>query len=156
MGKGKELLRGIAASKGIVIGTCRVVNGNEEKKMKLQKGEIMVADRTTPPDVPYMAKASGFVTNAGGSLSHTAIVAREMGLPAVCGTVEATKVLKDGQKVVIDGAEGVVYEYIDDGPESTGSPKPAAGSLAEKMQAMASKKGLSIDPAFLDKMKKRG
>lgn len=152
MAKGKEILRGVGASKGEVVATCRVVNGDETKKEKLLKGEIMVSDRTTPDDIIYMKKAAAFVTNTGGKLSHTAIVAREMGVPAVTGTVEGTTVLKTGQKVVIDGLEGVVYEYIEGGEEKK---KPAPGSLSEKMAQIAAKKGVKLSPEFLEKMKRR-
>ena len=153
MGKGKEILRGVGASKGEVVGIVRVVNGDEEKKMKLVKGEIMVSDRTTPDDIMYMKKASAFITNTGGKLSHTGIVAREMGIPAVTGTVEGTSVLKDGQKVVIDGGKGIVYEYV---PNEGVEEKPISGpSLADKMAAMAAKKGVSLSPEFMEKMKRR-
>lgn len=150
MPRGKEIIRGVAASKGEVVAICRVVDNDEEKKAKLQPGEIMVTDRTTPDDVIYMKKAVAFVTNAGGALSHTAIVAREMGVPAVTGTAEATSVLKDGQKVIVDGGEGAVYEYIPDAEE-----KPAGESMVDKIAKIAEKKGVKLPPGFLDKMKNR-
>lgn len=152
MSRGKEILRGVGASKGEVVATCRVVNGDEIKKEELVEGEVMVSDRTTPDDILYMKKAAAFVTNTGGKLSHTAIVAREMGVPAVTGTVEGTSVLKTGQKVVIDGLEGAIYEYVPDEKEEK---KPATGSLSEKMEQIAAKKGVELSPEFLEKMKRR-
>ncbi len=155
MTKGKELLRGVAASKGEIVATVRVVDDDKEKKAKMAPGEIMVTERTTPDDIVYMKKAAAFITNTGGKLSHTAIIAREMGIPAVTGTIEATSVLKDGQKVVVDGEKGIVYEYIP-GDEAEEKPKPAAGtSLADKMAAMAAKKGVKLPPELLKKLKQR-
>ena len=149
MAKGEELLSGVGASKGEIVGIVRVVNGDEDKKMKIVEGEIMVTDRTTPDDIMYMKKAAAFITNSGGKLSHTGIVAREMGRPAVVGTIEGTTVLKTGQKIVIDGAAGKVYAYVPDKDE----PKAAGGSLADKMAAMAVKKGVNLSADFMQKMK---
>ncbi|HEX5448000.1 MAG TPA: PEP-utilizing enzyme, partial [Candidatus Saccharimonadales bacterium] len=63
---------------------------------------------TTPDYVPLMKKASAIVTDQGGILSHAAIVARELGVPCIVGTADATKVLKNGQKVLVDADNGVV------------------------------------------------
>ncbi len=157
MTKGKELLRGVGASKGEIVATVRVVDDDKEKKAKIAPGEIMVTDRTTPDDIVYMKKAAAFITNTGGKLSHTAIIARELGLPAVTGTVEATSVLKDGQKVVVDGDQGIVYEYVPgDEVEEKPKPKPAAGpSLAEKMATVAAKRGIKLPPGFTEKQKEK-
>ncbi len=161
--KEHEILRGKPASKGVVVGVCRVVDDNEEKKMKIQPGEIMVTTRTTPDDTIYMKKAAAFITNSGGSLSHTGIIAREMGVPAVVGTGEATSVLKDGQKVIVDGHEGAVYEFLPgdehlEKPIPKPGPKPApapAKSLLDSMVEAAAKSGRELPPGFLEKMKHR-
>jgi len=145
MGKGKKLVEGRPGSAGEAVGVVRVVDKDKEKMEKLAKGEIMVAERTSPSDVMYMARAAAIVTDVGGSTSHSAIVAREMGKPAVVGTIEGTSVLKDGQKVVVDGTQGVVYEYVEEEGES----------IADKMEKLAKEKGIHIDPAFLQKMKRR-
>jgi len=144
MGKGKKLIEGRPGSKGVVVGVVRIVDKDKEKLSKISSGDIMVAERTTPDDEMYMAKAAALVTDVGGATSHTAIIAREMGKPAVVGTIEATTVLKDGQKVIVDGNEGAVYEYTEEG-----------GTVADKMAELAKKKGISLDPAFLEKMKRR-
>lgn len=149
MAKGKEIIRGRGASPGTVVGTVRVVNQDEEKMAKIEAGEIMVSERTTPEHEAYMARAAALITDVGGKLSHTGIVAREMGKPAVVGTEEGTAVLKDGQKVVVDGTEGVVYEYVEE-------EAPEKPSIAEKMAELAAKKGIKIDEAFLKKMRERG
>lgn len=155
MTKGKELLRGVGASKGEIVATVRLVDDDKEKKAKMAPGEIMVTNRTTPDDIVYMKKAAAFITNTGGKLCHTAIIARELGLPAVTGTVEGTSVLKDGQKVVVDGGEGVIYEYIP-GDEVEGKPEPTAGpTLAERMAAVAAKRGIKLPPGFTEKQKQK-
>lgn len=114
--KPKRLLTGYPASKGKVIGTIRQVNmfhsGNMEKEIKkVNKGDIIVTAMTRPQFLIAIRRAGGIITDLGGTLCHAAIVSREFGIPAVVGTNIATKVLQDGQKVIIDGGEGVIYEY---------------------------------------------
>ena len=77
---------------------------------KVNKGDVLVAEMTAPDYVPIMSKAVAIVTDKGGSTSHAAIVSREMGTPCVVGTDEATKKLKDGDIVTVDGSNGVVYK----------------------------------------------
>ena len=80
---------------------------------ELQEGEILVTDKTDPDWEPAMKKAAAVVTNRGGRTCHAAIVSRELGLPAIVGTENATEVLKDGQYVTIsccEGETGFVYE----------------------------------------------
>lgn len=150
MPKGKKIIQGRPSSPGQVVARVRIVNGDLDKKEKLQPGEIMVAERTTPEDTIYMGKAVAFITNLGGTLCHAAIVAREMGKPAVTGTTEATEVLKDGQMVLVDGNEGAVYEWIpEEGKEEKGE------NLADKMARLAKEKGITISPEFIEKMKRR-
>lgn len=112
----KRILSGYPASKGIVIGTVRQVNmfshGNMEKEIKkVNKGDIIVTAMTRPQFLIAIRRAGGIITDLGGTLCHAAIVSREFGIPAVVGTNIATKVLVDGQKVIIDGGDGTVYEY---------------------------------------------
>ena len=75
---------------------------------KLKSGDVLVTETTTPPWTSLFATASAVVTDTGGVLSHCAVVAREYRIPAVVGTGEATKVLKDGQLLEVDGDAGVV------------------------------------------------
>ncbi|MEI6732087.1 MAG: putative PEP-binding protein, partial [archaeon] len=112
--KGKEmtgtvLLSGLGASPGISSGVVKIVR-NLNDLTKVQKGDVMVAEMTNPDMVVSMQKASGIVTDEGGVTSHAAIVSREIGIPAVVGTGEATKKLVDGQEVTVDGFTGKVYE----------------------------------------------
>ena len=75
---------------------------------RLQPGDILVAEFTAPPWTPLFATASAVVTDAGGVLSHCAVVAREYRIPAVVGTGFGTKAIADGQIVEVDGERGVV------------------------------------------------
>lgn len=100
-------LRGIAGSPGIARGIVRVVRGPHEFE-KLQRGEILVAPLTNPVWTPLFAIAGGIITQVGGILSHGAIVAREYGIPAVMAVPNATTLLQDGQRVIVNGTQGVV------------------------------------------------
>ena len=81
MGQGKKIIEGRPGAMGVAVGVVRVVDKDKAKMELLMKGEIMVAERTTPDDEMYMARAEALVTDVGGSTSHTAIIAREMGKP---------------------------------------------------------------------------
>jgi len=74
----------------------------------MKTGEVLVAPLTTPAWTPLFARAAAVVTDIGGPLSHGSIVAREYGIPAVLGTGEATKRIRNGQMITVDGSEGVV------------------------------------------------
>lgn len=145
MARGKKIISGIPASPGVVIGRIRVVDKDREKMVKLEVGEIMVAERTTPEDLMYMSRAAAFITDVGGVTAHAAIIAREMGKPAITGTSEGTTVLKDGQMVVVDGDEGTIYHWVPEEKET----------LSGKMARLAKEKGIQISPEFLEKMRKR-
>jgi len=102
-----NVLKGIAASPGRVTGPARVIHGPEEFK-HMRPGEILVARITTPAWTPLFALASGVVTDVGGPLSHSSIVAREYHIPAVLGTGLATERLRSGQRIMVDGDAGLV------------------------------------------------
>jgi pyruvate,water dikinase len=101
------VLRGNAGSPGTVRGTARVMRSLMEAD-RLQPGDILVARTTAPPWTPLFATAAAIVTDTGGILSHSAIVAREYGIPAVVGTALATTLIQDGQTIEVDGDNGVV------------------------------------------------
>jgi pyruvate,water dikinase len=107
----ETLLEGLAAAPGIVSGTVKVVPSIDDI-VKVNKGDILVTTMTSPSWVPVMKKASGIITNEGGRTCHAAIVSRELSIPCVVGTEKGTEVLKDGDKVTIDGYNGVVYAGI--------------------------------------------
>ena len=106
---GTVLLSGLGASPGIGVGTVKIINSMKDLP-KIQKGDVLVTEMTNPDMVVAMQKSSAIVTDEGGMTSHASIVSREMGIPAVVGTGSATKILKDGMKITVDGFEGKIYE----------------------------------------------
>jgi len=100
-------LRGFAASSGVVEGPACVVRSVDEIA-RVRKGDILVCQVTNPTWAPLFQKIAGAVSDIGGSMSHAAIVAREFGLPAVVGTGTATTLIKDGQRIRVDGGRGIV------------------------------------------------
>ena len=86
----------------------RILNAPEEGE-KLQPGEILVATTTNVGWTPLFPKAAAIITDVGAPLSHAAIVARELGIPAVVGCGNATLRLKTGDKVIVDGGQGIVH-----------------------------------------------
>ncbi|MFH1290059.1 MAG: phosphoenolpyruvate synthase [Nanoarchaeota archaeon] len=106
---GNVLLSGLGASPGVAPGPVKVVHDLSELE-KVQEGDVMVAAMTNPDMVVAMERAAAIITDEGGVTSHAAIVSREMGIPAVVGTGEATKKLKDGDMVTVDGNTGKIIE----------------------------------------------
>jgi pyruvate,water dikinase len=102
-----RVMNGNAASQGTVTGTARVVLSLEDSG-RLQNGDILVCPATMPPWTPLFGIASAVVTDHGGILSHTAIVAREYRIPAVVGTKVGTRLIRDGQQITVDGTNGTV------------------------------------------------
>ncbi|AII59237.1 MAG: phosphoenolpyruvate synthase [Dehalococcoides mccartyi] len=102
------MLQGAAASPGLATGEVKVLQDPSEIDLVLQ-GDILVAEMTTPDFVPAMKRAAAIVTNRGGRTSHAAIVSRELGIPCVVGTGEATRLLKNEQIITVDGTHGKVY-----------------------------------------------
>lgn len=102
------ILHGAAASPGVGSGSVKILKSPKEIG-KLKEGDVLVASMTSPDYVPAMKRAAAIITDEGGLTSHAAIVSRELGVPCVVGTKEATTKLSDGDKVTVDGAKGVVY-----------------------------------------------
>lgn len=109
MGNLKVLVKGLGASPGKAIGIVRIVHTPDEAANKIKKGDILVTGMTNPEFTPFMEKLMAVITNTGGVLCHAVIVAREFGIPCVVGTQNATEVLKNGSKVIVDGLKGIVY-----------------------------------------------
>ena len=103
-----DVLHGMAGSPGVATGRVRVVHSLAQGEA-LRNGEVLVAPTTAPPWTPLFARAAAIVTDAGGILSHCAVVAREYAIPAVVGTKRATSVLRDGQLVEVDGGSGRIW-----------------------------------------------
>ncbi len=109
--KAKVLLRGLPASPGLAVGPVKIIHDKTELS-KVMQGDVLVTKMTSPDYVPAMKRAVAIVTDEGGMTSHAAIVSRELGIPCIVGTREATKKLKDEEKITVDAAHGVVYEGI--------------------------------------------
>lgn len=103
----KGNLRGLGASAGVVEGRARLVTRIEQFG-EIEKGEILVCKMTNPAWVMAFTKIAGLVTDAGGALSHPAVVSREFGIPAVVGTGKATLEIQTGQRIRLDGSSGLV------------------------------------------------
>jgi pyruvate,water dikinase len=108
-GEKKRLLRGLPASPGLVAGKAHVIL-DAKNIGEFQSGEILITEMTSPDWGPAMRKARAIVTNSGGITCHAAIVSRELGIPCVVGTGNATTLIKTGQVVTVDATHGVVYE----------------------------------------------
>jgi len=102
------ILTGVGASPGIGTGPVKILRSPKEIN-KVKTSDVLVAPMTSPDYVPAMKKASAIITDEGGMTSHAAIVSRELGIPCVVGTKEATKRLKDDTVVTVDGARGLIY-----------------------------------------------
>lgn len=112
------LLKGLGAAPGIATGNVKILYSAKEID-KIQKGDVLVAKMTSPDYVPAMKKAVAIITNEGGMTCHAAIVSRELGIPCIVGTTNATELLKDGQVVTVDAKRGILYEgKVDFGAEA--------------------------------------
>jgi pyruvate,water dikinase len=102
------LLSGLAASTGRASGRVRILTSPNQQREFLD-GEVLVAEMTSPDWVPAMRRAAALITDGGGVTCHAAIVSRELQLPCVVGTGNATTSLRTGQEVTVDGRTGKVY-----------------------------------------------
>ena len=104
---GQEVIKGFGVSQGQVTAPACVLRGPEDFA-QMRPGDVLVAPITTPAWTPLFALASAIVTDIGGPLSHSSIVAREYGIPAVLGTLTATRRITSGQMISVDGGAGTV------------------------------------------------
>jgi len=141
---GAEVLTGIPVSRGVVTGTARVIT-DPRKRARIEPGEILVAQVTDAAWTPLFVTASAIVVDVGGPLSHGSIVAREFGIPGVLNVGMATRLIKDGQTITVDGDEGKVYLHggglpTDLGPcEPGGEPMPDTAARSAPRAAGAAK-----------------
>ncbi|HEX8690158.1 MAG TPA: phosphoenolpyruvate synthase [Solirubrobacterales bacterium] len=105
--RGEELTRGLGAAPGLASGPVRVVASREDAAA-LAEGDVLVTHMTAPDWVPLMRRAAAIVTDSGGMTCHAAIVSRELGIPCLVGTANATEILRDGQLVTVDAGQGTV------------------------------------------------
>ncbi len=103
------ILTGSPASPGIGIGPAKIIFSPKQIN-KIKHGDILVAPQTNPDYVPAMKKAKAIVTEKGGRTSHAAIVSRELGIPAVVGAENATKIIKDNQIITVNGTTGEIFK----------------------------------------------
>ncbi|MFW6117428.1 MAG: phosphoenolpyruvate synthase [Thermoproteota archaeon] len=138
--RGEQLVTGVSIGAAIATGkVCRLLSAKEIDKF--QEDFILVTEMTDPDWVPIMKKAAGIITDYGGRTSHAAIVSRELGIPAIVGTEDATHVLKTGQEVTMscaEGEKGRVYEGILEFEESTVDLKDVPDTETQIMMNMAS------------------
>jgi pyruvate,water dikinase len=106
---GAVLVTGLGASPGVASGKVKIIKDMADLS-KIKEGDILVTKMTNPDMVVTMQKSAAVVTDEGGATAHAAIVSREMGIPAVVGTEEATTKLKDGEIITVDGTNGKVHE----------------------------------------------
>ncbi len=152
------LVRGLPASPGIATGVARVILDPHSKEAEeFKEGDILVTRMTDPDWVPIMKKAAAIVTDEGGMTSHAAIVSRELGIPAVVGTGKATKVIKTGMLITVDGYRGVVYEgRVEIGKKKEKTVTGAASISPEVLRDLYPVTGTKIymnlgEPAAIDK-----
>jgi pyruvate,water dikinase len=112
--KGKVLAQGRAIGQRIGVGVAKVIH-NASEMAKVEPGDVLITDMTDPDWEPVMKRASAIVTNRGGRTCHAAIIARELGIPAVVGCNDATETLQEGQEVTVscsEGDDGFIYEGL--------------------------------------------
>ncbi|MCX6652714.1 MAG: phosphoenolpyruvate synthase [Methanomassiliicoccales archaeon] len=124
----KVLLKGLAASPGVVSGPVRVLKEDESLDV-VKKGDVLVTVMTSPDMVPAMTRAAAIVTDEGGMTCHAAIVARELGTPCIVGTREATEKLSDGMLITVDGTRGLVFEGAEEKTAENAPMMMAAASV---------------------------
>ncbi len=141
--KGKRLLSGLSVGEAIAAAkACRIESARDLSKFK--EGGILVTEMTDPDWGPIFKKTKGIITDLGGRTCHAAIVSRELGIPAVVGTGEATKVLQEGQEVTLscaEGDEGFVYDGMLDFAEKQVSLKKLPKTRTPIMLNIASPGG---------------
>jgi phosphoenolpyruvate synthase/pyruvate phosphate dikinase len=101
-----EVIAGLPVSSGVIEGRARVIVNMEDAD--LEGGDILVTTFTDPSWTPLFVSIKGLVTEVGGLMTHGAVIAREYGLPAVVGVENATKLIKDGQRIRVNGTDGYV------------------------------------------------
>jgi len=108
-------IAGLPVSSGVAEGRARVILNMDDAD--LEHGDILVTTFTDPSWTPLFGSIKGLVTEVGGLMTHGAVIAREYGLPAVVGVENAMALIKDGQRIRVNGADGYVEILTDDGSE---------------------------------------
>ncbi|MBQ6349555.1 MAG: phosphoenolpyruvate synthase [Methanobrevibacter sp.] len=142
---GDVLVRGLGASPGMASGKVKIVLDIDELD-KIEDGDIMVTTMTTPDMVPAMRRASGIVTDEGGVTCHASIISRELGIPCVVGTGDATTTLKENSGVTLDGKKGLVFDGISDA-KAEEAPVATAAAAAPILTVTEVKANVSMPEA---------
>jgi len=141
------LIKGLGASPGLASGKVKIIRELDELD-KVQDGDVMVTIMTTPDMVPAMRRANGIVTDEGGVTCHAAIISRELGIPCVVGTGDATSSLKENSEVTADGKKGLVYKGIlKSGETEVSSPEVAQVSATPLITVTEVKANVSMPEA---------
>ena len=144
---GEKILEGLAASPGLASGKVKIVKALDHLE-KVLEGDVLVTTMTSPDMVPAMRRAAAIVTDEGGLTSHAAIVSRELGVPAVVGTKEATLKLKDDMVVTVDGEKGLVFSgRIEKAEVKESAPSSTMTATAKPITATEVKVNVSIAEA---------
>ncbi|MDO5036977.1 MAG: phosphoenolpyruvate synthase [Tissierellia bacterium] len=156
------LVRGLAASPGIGRGRVKLIKDISEIEL-IEEGDVLVTGMTNPDMVPAMRKSVAVVTDEGGRTCHAAIVSRELGIPCIVGSTNATEVLKDGMEITVDATRGVVYEGFvlkeEDKKEEAAAGGPGLGVNMDQLRTLtAPPTGTKIymnlgEPDLIDKYK---
>ena len=133
------LVKGLGVSPGLGSGQVRILLDPKDIA-SFKEGEVLVTAMTTPDWLPAMKIASAIVTDLGGKTCHAAIVSRELGVPCVVGSEQATKVLKNGQTVTVNGQRGLVFQGALSTPKEERAAAPAAGPIDMSAQAITGTK----------------
>jgi pyruvate, water dikinase len=144
---GAELIKGLGAAPGLASGPVRVI-AELSHATRLNDGDVLVTHMTAPDWVPLMRKASAIVTDSGGMTCHAAIVSRELGIPCLVGTGEATSRLRDGELVTVDATHSVVREGAAPAP----APAPATVAVAAATPVTGTKLLVNLsEPSQVDR-----
>jgi pyruvate,water dikinase len=133
------LLRGLGGAPGTAVGAARILNSLADAA-SLNVGDVLVTHMTSPDWLPLLKTAVAVVTDSGGMTCHAAIVSRELGIPCVVGTGEATRRLRDGEIVTVDATRGVVLE---------GAPRESVQTSSSAEQAARAPRGASMADAVV-------
>jgi pyruvate,water dikinase len=141
----QALVRGLGAAPGSGSGTVRIIDSLADAA-RLHAGDVLVTHMTSPDWVPLMRRAAAIVTDAGGMTCHAAIVSRELGVPCVVGTADATRKLRDGELVTVDATHGAVHHG------ATPASAPAPGGVTAPAGAPGITGGLMTGTKLLVNM----
>lgn len=151
---GAQLVKGVPASIGVASGPVQIITRLEDIT-NFKEGSILVSEISNPAYIPAMRKALAIITDAGGMTSHASIISREIGIPAIVGTGNATSQLKNGQVITVDGVKGIIYKgsipkktILDDHKQSGLDKSDLPSSFVEEIPVTGTKLYVNLaDPA---------